>query len=94
MHDHINEPSKQNPRRSEQTSAKTYEDELAILCDAIARFEPEQQAACVTNPPDGTWTKSQVESVLEKALGYIHHLQNQEKALEEESEALSAKLTF
>jgi hypothetical protein len=66
--------------RSEQTSARSFEDELAMLWDAVAGFETEQQAACDKNSrPEGTRTISHVEGVLEMAISYIHHLQEQEK---------------
>lgn len=37
---------------------------------------------------------SEMEDVLEKAISYIEHLQEQEKVLEQESEALRNMLNF
>jgi hypothetical protein len=67
-----------------------------MLCDALTGFETNQQAACDERCRlEGTWLNLfQVEGILEKAVSYIHHLQEQEKILEQEGETLRARLIF
>jgi hypothetical protein len=69
---------------------------LAMLYNAITGCKTNQQTACDESCRlEGTWMNSpQVEGILEKAVTYIHYLQEQEKFLKQEREALRAKLTF
>ena len=99
LHRHIDQPpvtkQKDSHWRPEQTSVRSYENELAMLHDAVTRFETEQQVARdKITQPEGTQMISPVQGVLEEAIGYIHYLQEQEKTLEQESEVLTATLTF
>ena len=81
-------------QESEETSAKSRGDELGKLSRALSGFEINHQVARdISSQQDSSWANSEM-GVLEKAIGYIRYLQEQEKALEQESEALRTKLTF
>ena len=81
-------------RESEETSARSREDELGKLSRALSGFETNHQVARDISSQQGSrWANSEI-GVLEKAIGYIRYLQEQEKGLEQEGEALRTKLTF
>jgi hypothetical protein len=106
LHRPINQPSisKRNEahQRSEQTILRSPEYELAMLCDAVTRFKTTQYAAVglgacrdKSSPPRGTEThSSHIEGVLEKAVDYIHHLEERGRVLEQEGGALKAEPAF
>ncbi|KAH6719557.1 hypothetical protein BKA61DRAFT_571553 [Leptodontidium sp. MPI-SDFR-AT-0119] len=98
LYHHIDQPSTITRDHSylgpEQPSARAYEDELGKLSRAFGGLEAKHLATRDKGgQQDGRSANSEM-GVLEKAIGYIRHLQEQEKALEQESETLRTKLTF
>ena len=81
-------------RESVEASARSFGDEPGKLARALSGFETNHQVARdISSQPEGSSANSEI-GVLEKAIGYIRYLQEQEKVLEQESEALRTKLTF
>ncbi|KAH9205411.1 hypothetical protein DL95DRAFT_397659 [Leptodontidium sp. 2 PMI_412] len=98
LYHHIDQPSTttrdHSYRGSEQPSARSYEDELGKLSRALSVLEAKHLVTRdKRGQQDGSSANSEI-GVLEKAIGYIRHLQEQEKTLEQESETLRTKLTF
>ena len=88
----MQDPSHREPV---ETSARSFKDELGKLARALSGFETNHQVARdISSQPEGSSANSEIGGVLEKAIGYIRYLQEQEKTLEQESEALRTKLTF